>query len=147
MLLRPITGLGKSSYQWHFLFSGKRLVPILTTAVMAIASAVLIFLWPTVYSGLVSFGGWISSLGAIGAGLYGFFKAVDPDWLASRLKQCFWFNIAGIDDIKFWASEGVKGVTGMYQAGFFPVMMFGLPAGAYAIYQCARPEKKNKLAH
>ena len=31
----------------------------------------------------------------------------------------------------------------MYQAGFFPVMMFGLPAGAFAIYQCARPEKKS----
>jgi PTS system N-acetylglucosamine-specific IIC component len=52
-----------------------------------------------------------------------------------------------LDDIgKFWASEGVKGITGMYQAGFFPVMMFGLPAGALAIYQCARPEKKKATA-
>ena len=128
-------------------FSGKRLVPILTTAVMAIASAVLIFLWPTVYSGLVSFGGWISSLGAIGAGLYGFFnRLLIPTGLHHALNNVFWFNIAGIDDIgKFWASEGVKGVTGMYQAGFFPVMMFGLPAGAYAIYQCARPEKKKQI--
>lgn len=128
-------------------FSGKRLVPILTTAVMAIASAILIFLWPTVYSGLVSFGGWISSLGAIGAGLYGFFnRLLIPTGLHHALNNVFWFNIAGIDDIgKFWASEGVKGLTGMYQAGFFPVMMFGLPAGAYAIYQCARPEKKKQI--
>jgi len=43
------------------------------------------------------------------------------------------------------ASHGVKGVTGMYEAGFFPIMMFGLPAGAYAIYRNARPERKKEV--
>ena len=33
----------------------------------------------------------------------------------------------------------------MYQAGFFPVMMFGLPAAAIAIYQSARPERKKQV--
>ncbi|WP_342231277.1 PTS transporter subunit EIIC, partial [Enterococcus faecalis] len=42
--------------------------------------------------------------------------------------------------------KAIVGQTGMYQAGFFPVMMFGLPAGAFAIYQCARPEKKKVTA-
>ena len=56
------------------------------------------------------------------------------------------FNVAGINDIgKFLSSQGVKGVTGMYQAGFFPVMMFGLPAGAFAIYKNARPERKKEV--
>ncbi len=44
------------------------------------------------------------------------------------------------------ANEGTKGITGMYQAGFFPVMMFGLPAGAYAIYRQSRPEKRKATA-
>ena len=48
---------------------------------------------------------------------------------------------------KFWGtiSGGVKGVTGMYQAGFFPVMMFGLPGAALAMYRCARKENKKKV--
>lgn len=129
-------------------FSGKRLVPIVTSFVMLLVSAALIFVWPPVYNALVSFGEMISSMGPLGAGLYGFFnRLLIPTGLHHALNNVFWFNIAGIDDIaKFWASEGTKGVTGMYQAGFFPVMMFGLPAGALAIYQCARPEKKAQTA-
>lgn len=129
-------------------FSGKRAVPIVTAGVMAIISALLIFVWPTVYNGLVAFGEMISSMGPLGAGLYGFFnRLLIPTGLHHALNNVFWFNLAGIDDIgKFWASEGTKGITGMYQAGFFPVMMFGLPAGALAIYQCARPEKKKQTA-
>ena len=129
-------------------FSGKRAVPIVTAGLMAIISALLIFVWPPVYDTLVSFGELISGMGALGAGLYGFFnRLLIPTGLHHALNNVFWFNLAGIDDIgKFWASEGVKGVTGMYQAGFFPVMMFGLPAGALAIYQCARPEKKKVTA-
>ncbi|GMC01220.1 PTS N-acetylglucosamine transporter subunit IIABC [Enterococcus thailandicus] len=129
-------------------FSGKRAVPIVTAGVMTLISALLIFIWPPVYNTLVSFGELISGMGAVGAGLYGFFnRLLIPTGLHHALNNVFWFNLAGIDDIgKFWASEGTKGITGMYQAGFFPVMMFGLPAGALAIYQCARPEKKKQTA-
>ncbi|MDT2570316.1 N-acetylglucosamine-specific PTS transporter subunit IIBC [Enterococcus raffinosus] len=129
-------------------FSGKRLVPIVTAGLMAAISAALIFVWPPVYNGLVSFGELISGMGPIGAGLYGLFnRLLIPTGLHHALNNVFWFNLAGIDDIgKFWASEGVRGITGRYQAGFFPVMMFGLPAGALAIYQCAKPEKKKVTA-
>ena len=129
-------------------FSGKRSVPIVTAGLMTILSALLIFIWPPVYNALVSFGEVISSMGPVGAGLYGFFnRLLIPTGLHHALNNVFWFNLAGIDDIgKFWASEGTKGITGMYQAGFFPVMMFGLPAGALAIYQSARPEKKKMTA-
>ena len=129
-------------------FSGKRAVPIVTAAAMAAISAILIFAWPPVYTALVNFGEMISGLGPIGAGLYGFFnRLLIPTGLHHALNNVFWFNLAGIDDIgKFWASEGVKGVTGMYQAGFFPVMMFGLPAGAFAIYRTALPERKKEIA-
>lgn len=125
-------------------FSGKRLVPIITAALMAVICVLLIFIWPPVYNALVSFGEAISGMGAVGAGLYGFFnRLLIPTGLHHALNNVFWFDLAGIDDIgKFWASEGVKGITGRYQAGFFPIMMFGLPAGAFAIYRQARPEKK-----
>ena len=51
-------------------FSGKRLVPIMTAVSMLVVAVILFFIWPPVYSGLVSFGEGIAKLGAAGAGLY-----------------------------------------------------------------------------
>lgn len=129
-------------------FSGKRCVPIVTAALMLVVSAGLMFIWPPIFGALVAFGETIAKMGAVGAGLYGFFnRLLIPTGLHHALNNVFWFNTAGIDDIgKFWANEGNKGITGMYQAGFFPVMMFGLPAGAYAIYRQSRPEKRKATA-
>jgi PTS system N-acetylglucosamine-specific IIC component len=127
-------------------FSGKRLVPILTSLFMLVVSGILFYIWPVIYSGLVSFGTAISSLGALGAGIYAFFnRLLIPVGLHHGLNSVFWFDLIGIDDIgNFWASTPNPKVliTGMYQAGFFPVMMFGLPAAAYAIYINAKTEKK-----
>ena len=66
----------------------------------------------------------------------------------------FWFDVAGINDIPNFlggqtsidAGKAVVGVTGMYQAGFFPIMMFGLPGAALAIYHSAKKENKEKVA-
>ena len=131
-------------------FSGKRLVPIMTSVSMMIVSAGLFFVWPAVYTGLVSFGTSISDLGAAGAGLYGFFnRLLIPTGLHHALNSVFWFDVAGIDDIgKFWGNVegGVKGVTGMYQAGFFPIMMFGLPAAGLAMYHTAKTKRKKQAA-
>ncbi|WP_461240010.1 N-acetylglucosamine-specific PTS transporter subunit IIBC [Paucilactobacillus sp. N302-9] len=129
-------------------FSGKRLVPIMAAVAMFFVTILLFFIWPPVYEALVSVGKFFVNLGAVGAGLYGFFnRLLIPTGLHQALNQVFWFNTAGINDIgNFWASKGTKGITGMYQAGFFPVMMFGLPAGAYAIYRNARPERKKEVA-
>lgn len=129
-------------------FSGKRLVPIMTAITSLVISAVLFFIWPVVYSGLVSFGKAILDLDAIGAGLYGFFnRLLIPTGLHHALNSVFWFDVAGINDIaNFWSGQGEKGVTGMYQAGFFPVMMFGLPAAALAMYHTAKTKKKKTAA-
>ncbi|WP_419392640.1 N-acetylglucosamine-specific PTS transporter subunit IIBC [Cytobacillus praedii] len=129
-------------------FSGKRLVPIMSAVSMLVVSAALFFIWPVVYSGLVSFGESISSLGAAGAGIYGFFnRLLIPTGLHHALNAVFWFDTVGINDIgNFWASAGEKGVTGMYQAGFFPIMMFGLPAAALAMYHTAKTGKKKMVA-
>src|SRR5699024_3741972 len=125
-------------------FSGKRLVPIMTAVSSLAVAGPLFFVWPVVYSGLVSFGTAIIDLDAIGAGLYGFFnRLLIPTGLHHALNSVFWFDVAGINDIaNFWSGQGEKGVTGMYQAGFFPVMMFGLPAAALAMYHTAKTNKK-----
>lgn len=129
-------------------FSGKRLVPILCAGCMLVVSLILMFVWPAAYNGLIRLGTSISSLGALGAGLYGFGnKMLIPIGLHHALNAVFMQNVAGINDmVNFWTSTGVKGVTGMYMAGFFPIMMFGLPAAALAIYKCARPERKKEVA-
>ncbi|MBR2681097.1 MAG: PTS transporter subunit EIIC, partial [Exiguobacterium sp.] len=129
-------------------FSGKRLVPIMTAFSMILVSVALYFIWPVVYTGLVGFGESISKLGAFGAGLYGFFnRLLIPTGLHHALNSVFWFDVAGINDIgNFWSGEGEKGVTGMYQAGYFPIMMFGLPAAALAMYHTAKTKRKKQAA-
>lgn len=75
-----------------------------------------------------------------------------PFGLHHALNSVFWLDTIGIGDITNFlagaqaleAGTAVKGVTGMYQAGFFPIMMFGLPAAALAMYTCAKPEKKKE---
>src|SRR5699024_436803 len=55
-------------------FSGKRLVPIVTSVIMMGVAAIFFFIWPPIFGALVSFGEYISGMGAAGAGLYGFFN-------------------------------------------------------------------------
>ena len=127
-------------------FGGRRFVPIMTVVLTLVACVPLYFVWPVVYNFLVWVGESIMNLGAVGAGVYGFLnRLLIPVGLHHALNSVFWFDVAGISDIgKFWGSieGGVKGVTGMYQAGFFPVMMFGLPGAALAMYTTAKSSKK-----
>jgi PTS system N-acetylglucosamine-specific IIC component len=148
-------------------FSGKRLVPIVTSFAAMAISFVLMFVWPVIFVGLVSFGEAITGLGEVGSGLYGFFnRLLIPTGLHHALNSVFWFDMAGINDLgNFWAAGevveqggqmvklnangeviGVIGDIGRYMGGFFPVMMFGLPGAALAMYHTAKPENKTKVA-
>ena len=131
-------------------FSGKRCVAIVTAGASLVSSFVLFFVWPIVYNALVALGEFIMNLGPVGAGIYGFFnRLLIPFGLHHALNSVFWFDVAGINDIaKFWgnAEGGVLGQTGMYMSGFFPVMMFGLPAAALAMYHTAKDTKKKVAA-
>lgn len=129
-------------------FSGRRCVAIVTALASIVASLVLYFVYPVIYSALVSFGESIIAMGPIGAGIYGFFnRLLIPLGLHHALNSVFWFDVAGINDIgNFWAGTGTLGQTGMYMSGFFPVMMFGLPAAAFAMYRCAKTNKKKAAA-
>ena len=136
-------------------FSGRRLVPIITSFAMIALAFVLMFVWPLIYNALVSFGMGIKDMGATGAGIYAFFnRLLIPVGLHHALNSVFWFDVAGINDIPNFLggakslAEGkaILGVTGIYQAGFFPIMMFGLPGAALAIYHAAKPENKERVA-
>jgi PTS system N-acetylglucosamine-specific IIC component len=136
-------------------FSGKRLIPILMSIAGIVISFVLMFVWPAIYSGLVSFGSSIQDFGAAGAGIYAFFnRLLIPVGLHHALNSVFWFDVAGINDIPNFLggaksiAEGTAtvGVTGMYQAGFFPIMMFGLPGAALAMYHTAKAKNKDQVA-
>ncbi|MER0081557.1 N-acetylglucosamine-specific PTS transporter subunit IIBC [Corynebacterium sp. KPL2861] len=141
-------------------FSGRRLVPILTALFAIVVSAILYFVWPFIYHALFNFGTSIQGLGAAGAGIYGVAnRLLIPTGLHHALNSVFWFDVIGINDIgEFQSGQStidaaaaatsaaecpgiwengqctVDGVVGRYQAGFFPVMMFGLPGAALAMY-------------
>ena len=149
-------------------FSGRRLVPILTAVIAIVISGILYFVWPFIYNALFNFGTSIQGLGAAGAGIYGVAnRLLIPTGLHHALNSVFWFDVIGINDIGnfqagqktieaaatatsaadcpgIWANGQctVEGVVGRYQAGFFPVMMFGLPGAALAMYLRADKNKR-----
>ncbi|MDU2598960.1 N-acetylglucosamine-specific PTS transporter subunit IIBC [Anaerococcus sp.] len=129
-------------------FSGRRLVPIMASLYALIASLILMFLWPIIYSALATFGEFLLGLGAVGAGIYGFAnRLLIPTGLHHALNQVFWFDLVGVNDIPNFLNNAQDTITatyhpGMYQAGFFPIMMFGLPGAALAMAQ--RADEKNK---
>lgn len=132
-------------------FSGRRLVPIIMSFVAILMAGGLYFVWPLFYKLLVGLGTGIAKMGAVGAGIYAFFnRLLIPTGLHHALNNIFWFDTVGINDIPNFLGgaksiaegTGKVGVTGMYQAGFFPIMMFGLPGAALAMFRNAKPEKK-----
>ncbi|PTY40216.1 N-acetylglucosamine-specific PTS transporter subunit IIBC [Brachyspira hampsonii] len=135
-------------------FSGRRFVPIVTSLVMMVVSFILMLIWPVVYGALVGFGEAIIGLGPIGAGIYGFFnRLLIPVGLHHALNSVFWFDVAGINDIPNFlggqasidAGKAIIGQTGMYQAGFFPIMMFGLVGACLAFIKNAKPENRANI--
>ena len=128
-------------------FSGKRSVAIVTGVVSIVVSAVLMFVWPVVFSALVAAGNFIAGLGAVGAGIYAFLnRLLIPMGLHHALNNVFWFDTIGLGDLSaYWGGltdADVNWSVGMYMAGFFPCMMFGIPGAALAMVQCAKSAKR-----
>ena len=128
-------------------FSGKRCVAIVTGVVSIVISAILLIVWPIVFGALVALGQGISKLGAVGVGIYAFLnRLLIPTGLHHALNNVFWFDTIGLGDLShFWAGETSADVSwslGMYMAGFFPCMMFGIPGAALAMIQTAKTTKR-----
>ncbi|CAI0877843.1 PTS N-acetyl glucosamine transporter subunit IIABC [Serratia quinivorans] len=131
-------------------FGGKRFVPIATGFFCLILAAIFGYIWPPVQNAIHAGGEWIVSMGAIGSGIFGFVnRLLIPTGLHQVLNTIAWFqigeftNAAGTifhgDINRFYAGDGT---AGMFMSGFFPIMMFGLPGAALAMYFAAPKERR-----
>ena len=130
-------------------FSGKRSVAIVTGVVSILASVVLLFAWPVIFGILVAIGNGIKSMGVVGVGIYAFLnRLLIPTGLHHALNNVFWFDTIGIGDLTaYWfpmgkVAQGANWSIGMYMAGFFPCMMFGIPGAALAMIRNAKSSKQ-----
>ncbi|ELY5930757.1 PTS N-acetyl glucosamine transporter subunit IIABC [Cronobacter turicensis] len=126
-------------------FGGKRFVPIATGFFCLVLAAIFGYVWPPVQHAIHAGGEWIVSAGALGSGIFGFInRLLIPTGLHQVLNTIAWFqigeftNAAGTvfhgDINRFYAGDGT---AGMFMSGFFPIMMFGLPGAALAMYFAA----------
>src|SRR5438876_1391008 len=126
-------------------FGGKRFVPIVTALATLILGAIFGLIWPPV-QGVINAGGQgIVSLGPVGTGIYGFLnRLLIPLGLHHVLNTYVWFQLGtyhgpkGIvngDLYRYFAGDPT---AGNFMAGFFPIMMFGLPAACLAMIRHAK---------
>lgn len=141
-------------------FAGKRFVPIVTAAMSFVAGLILLIVWPPVQDAMNSASYWLIEEGTyLAVFFFGFIKRLlIPFGLHHIFHAPFWYefgsytNAAGElvrgDMTIFFEQlkDGVEITAGNFMAGEFPVMMFGLPAAALAMYHTARPEKKKLVA-
>ncbi|QLK60419.1 PTS N-acetyl glucosamine transporter subunit IIABC [Enterobacteriaceae bacterium Kacie_13] len=131
-------------------FGGKRFVPIATGFFCLVLAAIFGYVWPPVQDAIRAGGEWIVGAGAFGAGIFGFVnRLLIPTGLHQVLNTIAWFqigdftNAAGTvfhgDINRFYAGDGT---AGMFMSGFFPIMMFGLPGAAFAMYFAAPKERR-----
>ena len=130
------------------IYGGRVYALMMATIYAALASIMLLFAWPYLHSACLYVGESLIGTGALGAGIYGFLnRLLIPTGFHHVLNSVFWFDLAGIADLNsFWNGTGVYGQTGMYMTGYFPVMIFGLPGAALAMYHTAYPAQKKMAA-
>ncbi|TDE36101.1 PTS transporter subunit EIIC [Actinomadura sp. 6K520] len=134
---------------WLAFFGGRRFVPIVTALAGLVIGILIGFIWPILGSWLTDFGEWITGAGAAGAGIYGVInRLLLPFGLHHIPNSLIWFV--------FGTYEGPDGTVtgeinrylagdpdaGGFLAGFFPVLMFGLPGAALAIWRAAPPHRR-----
>ncbi|MFF0289224.1 PTS transporter subunit EIIC [Streptomyces sp. NPDC005262] len=130
---------------WAGFFSGRRLVPILSAFAGLVIGIVFGLIWPVLGTGLHNFGEWLVGSGAVGAGIFGVAnRALIPIGMHHLLNSFPWFQAGEYkgnhgDIARFLAGDPQ---AGQFMTGFFPIMMFALPAACLAIVHCARPERR-----
>ncbi|MZF86678.1 PTS transporter subunit EIIC [Streptomyces sp. SID5643] len=130
---------------WAGFFGGRRLVPILSAFAGLIIGIVFGYIWPVLGAGLHNFGEWLVGSGAVGAGIFGVAnRALIPVGMHHLLNSFPWLQAGEYegkngDIARFLAGDPT---AGQFMTGFFPIMMFALPAACLAIVHCARPERR-----
>ncbi len=147
-------------------FGGRRLVPIITVLVLPLTGVLLAAVWPTIGAGIAWIGELIGKSGQYGAFLYGTSeRLLIPTGLHHILNETVRFTpIGGVATVDNQTIVGalnifntalthpgsvpdnvIRNATQFLAQGKIPVMMFGLPAAALAIYHCAKPEHKQRV--
>jgi N-acetylglucosamine PTS system EIICBA or EIICB component len=138
---------------WLAFFGGRRFVPIITAFAALILGVIFGWIWPPIGTGLNNLGDLLTSHGAIGAGIYGAMnRLLLPFGLHHIINSLVWFVFGTFkppggaavhgDLNRFLAGDPT---AGNFMAGFFPVMMFGLPAAALAMWRQARPAQRKVI--
>ncbi|MET9292849.1 PTS transporter subunit EIIC [Streptomyces sp. NPDC003077] len=131
--------------EWLGFFGGRRLVPILSAFAGLIIGIIFGYIWPVLGSILHNFGEWLVGSGAVGAGIFGVAnRALIPVGMHHLLNSFPWlqagdYNGKHGDIARFLAGDPT---AGQFMTGFFPIMMWALPAACLAIVHCARPERR-----
>ena len=144
-------------------FSGTRFVPIISAAVYLVVGIAMYYIWPVIQSGINALGGFVLASGYAGTWLYGFIeRALIPFGLHHVFYIPFWQTalggtamvngvlVEGAQNI-FFAELATPGIEHFsveatrFMAGKFPLMIFGLPGAALALYRCAKPENRKAV--
>ncbi|GHA70766.1 PTS transporter subunit EIIC [Streptomyces termitum] len=138
---------------WLGFFNGRRLVPIIMAFVGILFAALCLWIWPPIGDALESFSDWLVGLGAWGSGIFGVAnRALLVIGLHQFLNVPIWFQFGSYTkpdgttvhgDISMFLAGDPN--AGQFTTGFFPIMMFALPAAALAITHCARPNRRKEV--
>ncbi len=141
-------------------FGGTRFVPIICSIVYLLVGIVMFFVWPVVQGWIAGLGQLVLNSGYAGTWIYGIIeRALIPFGLHHVFYIPFWQTevggsmmidgtlVQGAQNIFFAelasrSTEQFSVSATRFMSGKFPFMIFGLPAAAYAMYRCARPEKR-----
>ncbi|SOZ99514.1 Protein-N(Pi)-phosphohistidine-sugar phosphotransferase II ABC, N-acetylglucosamine-specific [Cupriavidus taiwanensis] len=132
-------------------FAGKRFVPIVTALACLLLGIVLAYAWAPVQAGINVAGAWLTTAGSAGAFVFGLLnRLLLVTGLHHLINTLAWFVFGNYADPATGAMvagdlhryfAGDPG-AGLFMSGFFPVMMFGLPAACLAMYhETPRPRR------
>jgi PTS system N-acetylglucosamine-specific IIC component len=130
-------------------FGGRRFVPIITGVTTTILGVIFGLIWPFIGRGFNSMGNWIVSNQTVGAGVYGVInRLLLPFGLHHIPNSLLWFQFGSYngktgDLNRFFAGDPH---AGGFMTGFFPIMMFALPAACFAMIHTARPDRRKAVA-
>ena len=141
-------------------FGGTRFVPIISAITYLFVGILMFYIWPNVQSAIYSVGNLVQSSGYAGTWVYGFMeRALIPFGLHHVFYLPFWQTaVGGTAMVGGQLIEGAQNIffaqladpsttqfsveATRFMSGKFPLMIFGLPGAALAMYKCAKPEKR-----
>jgi PTS system N-acetylglucosamine-specific IIC component len=129
-------------------FGGRRFVPIAAGFSALLVALVIGMSWTAISHGMDVMSSVVVKLGAFGLFAYGALnRLLIVTGLHHILNSLAWFNLGSYHGVtgdlnRFFAGDPSAGA---FMSGFFPIMMFGLPAACLAMYHTARPERRKEV--